>query len=146
MNDTMVTLCGRLGGDVTLRQAGGVPVANFRVATTPRRFNKATQAWSDGDTQWYTATAWRQLAENCAESLRRGDPIVLHGRLSANTWTNRDGEDVTTMDVEVVFCGHDLSRGVTQFLRNPRATHDHEVSHDAGSAGEAGQAAQETAA
>ena len=120
MNDTTITLTGWLGGDVNLRDANGVPVAGFRVATTPRRYNRRTDEWVDGDTQWYSVTAWRQLGQNCAESLRRGDPVVIHGRLTAETWKNKAGLEVTSMEVEATFVGHDLGRGVSRFTRNPR--------------------------
>lgn len=120
MNDTRVTLTGWLGGDVTLREAAGVPVATFRVAQTPRRYNRKNDEWVDADTQWFTVTVWRQLAENCAESLRRGDPVVLHGRLSAETWTNKGGMQVTSMEIEATFVGHDLARGVSRFERRNR--------------------------
>lgn len=120
MFDTQITLTGWIGGDVTLRDANGVPVAGFRVATTPRRYDKKTEEWVDGDTQWYSVTAWRQLAENCSASLRRGDPVVLHGRMSAQTWTNKAGIEVTAMEVEATFVGHDLARGVSTFTRNPK--------------------------
>jgi single-strand DNA-binding protein len=117
MNETFVTLSGWLGGDVTLRDAGGVPVANFRVASTPRRYVRKTDSWEDGDTQWYSVNAWRALAENCDGSLRRGDPVVVHGKLSAHVWTNKAGLEVTTFEVEAAFVGHDLNRGTTEFSR-----------------------------
>jgi single-strand DNA-binding protein len=117
MNETYVTLSGWLGGDVTLRDANGVPVANFRVASTPRRYVRKTDSWEDGDTQWYSVNAWRALAENCDRSLRRGDPVVVHGKLSAHAWTNKAGLEVTTFEVEAAFVGHDLNRGTTEFHR-----------------------------
>lgn len=120
MNDTQITLAGWLGGDVAVREVNGMTVASFRVATTPRHFSRRTQEWVDGDTQWYAVTAWRQLADNCAASLRRGDPVVLHGRLTAQTWTSKAGVEVTSMEVEALLVGHDLSRGVARFERNPR--------------------------
>jgi single-strand DNA-binding protein len=122
MNETFVTLSGWLGGDVTVRQAGGVPVAHFRVASTPRRYVRKTQTWEDGDTQWYSVSAWRALAENCEQSLRRGDPVVVHGRLSTRLWTNRSGVDVTTFEIDAAFVGHDLSRGTSSFRRRKLAT------------------------
>ncbi|WP_310964255.1 single-stranded DNA-binding protein [Nocardioides terrisoli] len=121
MNDTQITLAGWLGTEVTSRDASGTPVASFRVATTPRRFDKKSGEWVDGDTQWYSVTAWRQLAENCTVSLHRGDPVVVHGRLTAESWTNRAGITVTSMEVEATFVGHDLGRGTTTFVRNPRS-------------------------
>jgi single-strand DNA-binding protein len=117
MNETFVTLSGWLGGDVTLRQAAGVPVASFRVASTPRRYQRKTESWEDGDTQWYSVNAWRTLAENCERSLRRGDPVVVHGKLSAHVWTNKAGLEVTTFEVEAAFVGHDLNRGTSVFQR-----------------------------
>lgn len=117
MNETYVTLCGWLGGDVTLREAGGAPVATFRVASTPRRFQRRTGTWEDGDTQWYRVNAWRALAENCDRSLRRGDPVVVHGKLSARVWTSKAGVEVTTFEVEAAFVGHDLNRGTSAFQR-----------------------------
>ena len=120
MNETLVTLQGWLGTDVTLRQAGDTPVASFRVACTPRRYQKKTDEWVDGDTQWFTVNAWRALAEHCERSLRRGDPVVVHGRLNAQLWTNSAGMEVTSYDVEAVFVGHDLNRGTSTFLRPPR--------------------------
>jgi len=120
MNETMVTLQGWVGGDVVSRQAGDSVVTNFRVASTPRRFQKKTGEWIDGDTQWYAVSAWRSLAENCAVSLRRGDPVVVHGRLSASLWKNSAGIEVTSFEVEASFVGHDLNRGTSVFTRPPR--------------------------
>ncbi|HEX3221135.1 MAG TPA: single-stranded DNA-binding protein [Nocardioides sp.] len=117
MNETYVTLSGWLGADVTLREAGGVPVASFRVASTPRRYQRKTGSWEDGDTQWYRVNAWRALAENCDRSLRRGDPVVVHGKLSAHVWTTKAGMEVTTFEVEASFVGHDLNRGTSTFER-----------------------------
>ena len=122
MNETVVTLQGWLGGDVICREVGEAVVANFRVACTPRRYQKKTDEWVDGDTQWYTVNAWRALAENCGQSLRRGDPVVVHGKLNAQTWTNSAGIEVTSFEVEALFVGHDLNRGSSQFTRTVRAT------------------------
>ena len=121
MNETFVTLTGWLGGDVTVREAGGVPVAHFRVATTPRRYVRKTDSWEDGDTQWYAVNAWRALAENCERSLRRGEPVVVHGKLSVSVWTNKAGLEVTTFEVEAAFVGHDLNRGTSAFQRRKLA-------------------------
>jgi len=117
MNETFVTLSGWLGGDVSVRDAAGVPVASFRVASTPRRYQRKTDSWEDGDTQWYTVNAWRALAENCDRSLRRGDPVVVHGKLTAQVWTNKAGLEVTSFEVEAAFVGHDLNRGTSEFHR-----------------------------
>lgn len=120
MNESLITLSGWLGSDVTLRSAGDVPVASFRLACTPRRFNRRTENWSDGATQWYTVNVWRQLAENCAASLRRGDPVVVHGRLEVKLWVNADNIEVTSYEIDAAHLGHDLARGTSAFTRNAR--------------------------
>jgi single-strand DNA-binding protein len=137
MNETLVTLQGWLGTDVTLRQAGETPVARFRVACTPRRYQKKTDEWVDGATQWFSVNAWRALAEHCEQSLHRGDPVVVHGRLNAQVWSNSAGMEVTSYDVEAVVVGHDLNRGTSTFLRPPRPLGE---GADPGAAGEGDEA------
>lgn len=117
LNETMVTLQGHVGGDVELRQAGESPVANIRVAATPRHYRRRTQEWVDGETQWYTVNAWRQLGEHCAQSLQRGDAVVVHGRLHARSYVNKNGVEVTAQEVEALVVGHDLNRGTSSFVR-----------------------------
>ena len=124
MNESLITLHGWLGSDVTLRRAGDVPVASFRVACTPRRYNRRTENWSDGATQWYTVNVWRQLAENCATSLHRGDPVVVHGRLDLRVWVNAENVEVSGLEIEATHIGHDLARGTSQFTRAPRREQD----------------------
>lgn len=120
MSDSTITVRGWLGADVTLRQVGDVSVASFRLACTPRRFNRRTESWSDGLTQWYTVSAWRGLADNCAASLRRGDPVVVHGRLETRTYVNANDVEVVSFEIDAVHVGHDLSRGTTVFTRAQR--------------------------
>ena len=124
MNETMVTLQGNLGNDVTVRQAGDARVATFRVACTPRRYQKKTDEWVDGDTQWYTVNAWRGLADTCEQSLRRGDPVFVHGRLNAQVWSNSAGIEVTSLEVDAIVVGHDLGRGTSAFTRTTRPQSD----------------------
>src|SRR3954454_7715152 len=131
MNETHVTLSGWLGGDVALRDAAGVPVASFRVASTPRRYVRKTDTWEDGDTQWNAVNAWRALAENCETSLRRGDPVVVHGKLTASVWTNKAGLEVTSFEVEASFVGHDLNRGTSAFQRRKLAVAPEPSAEDA---------------
>ena len=117
MNESMVTFQGWLGGDVRSHQAGGTTVARFRVASTPRRLNRSTGEWHDGPTQWYSVSAWRALGEHCAASLRRGDPVVVHGRLTQSSWVNQEGVEMTSLEVDASFVGHDLNRGTSDFTR-----------------------------
>ena len=116
MNETYVTLRGWLGADVRHRLAGDTPVADFRLGVTARYYDAKQSAWVDGTTQWYTVKAWRQLADHCRDSLRRSDPVVVHGRLSQSTWV-KDGVERTSLEVTAVSVGHDLSHGTSQFRR-----------------------------
>lgn len=120
MTESTITLQGFVGADPVMRTAGGHVVANFRVACTPRRLNRATGEWGDGATQWYTVNAWRRLGENVSRSLRKGDAVVVHGRLSARTYVNKDGLEVSTFEIEAGVIGHDLNRGLTHLIKNDR--------------------------
>src|ERR671921_251185 len=120
MPDTFVTLQGWVGGDVTYRTPKDIPVATFRVACTPRV--RKNGEWADGETTWYTVTAWRSLAENVRESINRGEAVVVHGRLRSQTWVRGDGQpDVSTLQVEASFVGHDLTKGTSAFLKMRRS-------------------------
>ena len=144
MNESLITLQGRVGSDVSLRRAGDADVASFRLACTPRRYQRKTDSWVDADTQWFTVSAWRGLAENCDRSLRRGDAVVIHGRLNAQTWVNKAGVEVTTFEIDAVFVGHDLTKGTSVFTRPPREAHGPDGGEEVGvttSADQAGAAA-----
>ena len=119
MHDTLVTLQGNLGGDVRLHETAESQVANFRVGSTPRWVDRKTGAWVDGTTVWYAVSAWRGLARNCADSLRRGDPVVVHGRLSTRSYVNNNGVEVSDLEVTATFVGHDLTRGRSAFTKVP---------------------------
>ncbi|WP_435742414.1 single-stranded DNA-binding protein [Nocardioides sp. SYSU DS0663] len=120
LNETVVTLQGWVGGDVSLRQAGEAQVASFRLGSTPRRFSRRSGEWVDGETQWFTVNAWRGLAENVAASVHRGDPVVVHGRMNASTWVSNTGVEVISLEVDATFVGHDLARGTSVFTKTPR--------------------------
>lgn len=115
MNETYVTFTGWLGTDVTVREAGGQHVASFRVGSTPRRFKDGE--WHNGATVWYQVKAWRRLATHAAQSLRRGDPVVVHGRLTADVWTREDGVSVTQYVVVATSLGHDLNHGTSLYTK-----------------------------
>lgn len=120
MSDCTITIRGWLGADVDVREAAGVRVASFRLACTPRKFNRRTETWSDGETQWYTVTCWRGLADNVARSLRRGDPVVVHGRLEVRRYVNSNDVEVVAHEIDALHVGHDLSRGTSVFTRSPK--------------------------
>ena len=76
--------------------------------------------------------------------MRRGDPVVVHGRLTVNTWTNQQGVEVSSLEIEAIHVGHDLTRGTSAFTRTPRPTAV--ASNEPGEAGEAGEAEEAVAA
>lgn len=119
MNDTQITFCGWVGSDVTLAEiAPGLPVATFRVGTTPRRFRNGQ--WEDGPTSWFTVKAWRRLAEHVHTSVANGDPVVVQGRLVADVWKREDGTSSTRYVVVAQAVGHDLNLGTGLFTRSAR--------------------------
>ena len=88
MHDT-VTIVGNVATDPTLgRTASGIPVTNFRLASTHRRFDDATQTWIDVATNWYSVAAFRQLAEHAKVTLRSGDSVIVTGRMKIRAWEN----------------------------------------------------------
>ena len=128
MSDTFVTFHGWVGNEVTHRTAGGVSVVNFRVASTPRIKRKGE--WMDGETTWYSVAAWRALADNVNESVKKGDAVIVHGRLRSETWKREDGQHTTTLLVEASLVGHDLYRGTSVFLRTNRPERQESDPHD----------------
>ena len=116
--DAHVNLTGNVGGDVEYRN-NSVPVASFRLACTPRI--RKNGEWVDGPTTWLTVTCFRGLATNVAGSLRRGDPVLVSGRLRTNTW-HKDGIDHERMVLEATSVGHDLTWGTSAFRRAARTT------------------------
>jgi single-strand DNA-binding protein len=118
MNDTHITLHGWVGGEVRHRDVKGVSVSTLRVGVTPRV--RRNGEWADGETTWYTVTAWRALADRVRDSVNVGDAVIVHGRLSTRTWTDDKGQQVTTLEVEAVYMGHDMSRGTSTFHKAER--------------------------
>ena len=116
--DNIVTVCGNLVADPRYRRTDdGLDICSFRIGATPRRFDRATQAWVDGPTSWFSVTAWRALATNCAASLRRGERVVVQGRLRTRDWTSDEGRTGTSVEIDALAVGHDLTWGTTSFTR-----------------------------
>ncbi|MCM3778939.1 single-stranded DNA-binding protein [Microbacterium hydrocarbonoxydans] len=117
MQDT-VTIIGNVATDPTQgRTAGGVPVTNFRLASTHRRFDEATQTWIDVGTNWYSVAAFRHLAENVKASLRAGDSVIVTGRMKIRAWEN-NGKQGTSVDIDADAVGHDLRWGTTAYRKS----------------------------
>ena len=119
MNETFVTFQGWVGNEVVHRETPQGNVANLRVGSTPR-IRKRSGEWVDGQTSWFSVTCWRGLADNVRDSIRKGDPVFVHGRLRTDVWEREDGQTSVTYVVEATTVGHDLTRGTASFLRSTR--------------------------
>ncbi len=93
------------------------PVTEIRVGSTPRRLNRATGEWEDGDTSYYTVKCWRRLAVNVKSSLRKGDMVIIRGKFVTRTWVDDQQRTRMQMQVEADSVGHDLSFGWSHFNR-----------------------------
>ena len=97
-----VTVVGNLGADPELRYTqGGVAVVSVNVGSTPRTYNRNTSQWEDGETVWVRCTAWREVAENVAQSLTKGTRVVVTGRLKApSAYQTASGEARASLELE----------------------------------------------
>ena len=117
MHEPFITVVGNLAAAPVLRTPGGTPVASFRIAATPRKQDKASGDWGDGQTIWFGVAAWRALGEHCADSLKKGDKVIVSGRLTANTWTDPEGNERSGLEIDAQSVGLDLSRGPAVMLK-----------------------------
>lgn len=119
--ETQITLVGNLVDDPELRfTPSGAAVANFRVASTPRNFDKASGEWKDGESMFLTCTVWRQYAENVAESLQRGMRVIVQGRLKQRSYETREGEKRTVYEIDVDEVGPALRSATAKVTKTQR--------------------------
>jgi single-strand DNA-binding protein len=120
--DTTITMIGNLVDDPELRfTPSGAAVAKFRVASTPRYLDKATNEWKDGESLFLQCQIWRQAAENVAESLTKGMRVILSGRLKQRSYETKEGEKRTVFEVEVDEVGPSLRNATAKVTRTQRA-------------------------
>ena len=118
VSEPLITVVGNVAGPPRQRTTpAGVPVADFRIAATPRRQDRAAGTWSDGETMWFGVTAWRALGEHCATSLKKGDRVVVQGRLTTRVWETEGGERRSSLEVEASSVGLELSRAAATSVR-----------------------------
>ncbi|MER7173396.1 single-stranded DNA-binding protein [Streptomyces mesophilus] len=122
MNETLVTVVGNVATAPVTRVTANGAMVRFRLASTARYYDRTTQDWRDGHTNFLTVFAWRGLAENVASSVSLGDPVVIQGRLKVKQESGVSGtQSVLGVDIEALALGHDLSRGTAAFRRVSRA-------------------------
>lgn len=122
-NETVLTIVGNLTAEPELRFTNsGLPVASFTVASTPRTFDKQTGEWKDGDALFMRCSAWRDLAENVAESLTKGTRVVVQGRLKQNSYTDKEGNQRISIELQVDEIGPSLRYATAKPVRANRST------------------------
>jgi single-strand DNA-binding protein len=120
--DSHVDLAGFVASEPSFKRLeNGTSTAKLRVAYTERRFSRESGEWADGPTSFVTVLCWRTLADNVAISLRKGEPVVVRGRLRVREYSGKDGSPRIAVEVDASSVGHDLSRGVAHFSRTRRA-------------------------
>jgi len=120
--ETVITVVGNLVDDPELRfTPSGAAVANFRIASTPRTFDRQTNEWKDGDALFLTCSVWRQAAENVAESLQKGMRVVVQGRLKSRQYETREGEKRTVFEIDVDEVGPSLRYATAKVTRTQRS-------------------------
>ena len=119
--DTIITIVGNLTADPELRFVpSGAAVASFTVASTPRTFDRQAGEWKNAETLFMPCQAWRQMAENIAESLTKGTRVIVQGRLTQRSYTTREGEQRTVVEMQVDEIGPSLRYAKAQVTRQPR--------------------------
>jgi single-strand DNA-binding protein len=98
-------------------KSAGTPVTKIRVGSTPRRLDRVTGEWQDGETSYYNVRCWRKLAENVAGCLRKGDMILVRGKFHTRTWVDEQQHTRIELEIEADSVGHDMSFGWSHFNR-----------------------------
>ncbi|WP_030238032.1 single-stranded DNA-binding protein [Streptomyces sp. NRRL S-350] len=120
--ETLITLTGNLVDDPELRfTPSGAAVAKFRIASTPRTFDRQTNEWQDGESLFLTCNVWRQSAENVAESLQRGMRVIVQGFLKQRSYETKEGEKRSVFEVEVQDVGPSLRGATAKVTRSQRS-------------------------
>ncbi|WIA99722.1 single-stranded DNA-binding protein [Curtobacterium sp. MCBA15_012] len=119
--ETVITVVGNLTADPELRYTqNGLAVVNFTIASTPRTLNRQTNEWVDGDALFLRASAWREFAEHIAGSLTKGARVIAQGRLRQRSYQDRDGQQRTSIELEVDEIGPSLRYATAQVVRAAR--------------------------
>lgn len=119
--ETIITVVGNLTGPVDLKfTPSGAAVAGFTIASTARVFDKKSNEWKDGEPLFLRCTAWRQMAENAAESLEKGTRVIVHGRLHQRSYEGRDGSRQTSTELEIEEIGPSLKFATAKAVKAGR--------------------------
>lgn len=118
MNELTITITGWAATTPTVRlSTQGIEMSSFRLASTPRYFDRAAGAWTDGRTEWFTVRCFRSSAVTVAQSVKKGEPVIVTGKLRTHEWTTNDGLDRVDLQIDATGVGHDLTRGISTFSK-----------------------------
>ena len=138
-NDVTITIIGNLTADPELRfTPSGAAVADFTIASTPRRFDKNANEWRDGETLFMRCSIWREAAENVAESLRKGMRVIAVGNLVQRSYDDRDGNKRTVVELQVEEVGPSLRKAKAVVTRTGQAGNAPQRSQEAAGGAYAG--------
>ena len=120
MYGTNITVVGNVVDEVVNKPtSSGLSRASFRIASTQRRRDRESGQWVDGHKFFINVTAWREMAENVAASVRKGDPVIVSGRIFSRQYV-RDESNHVAYELDPDAIGHDLSRGTSTFTKRRR--------------------------
>jgi len=121
MSNSTITIVGTVASAPRVVTAqSGVSICSFRLASGERRYDRVQQKWVDGDTSWFGVTAFRALADHALESFRKGERVIVHGRLRVREWENGERSG-TSAEIDADALGHDLRWGVSRFEKRSGA-------------------------
>ena len=128
-----VTLVGYVAQEPSIRTTKtGKTVTDLRVGITPRYRDQATGEWRDGQSSYFTVSCWDRLANHVRASMHKGEPVLVRGRFRTGTYEDKDGRPRTETRITADVVGHDLSRGVANYIRH----RPNQAAADAGATGE----------
>ena len=121
-HEAPVYLSGFMVNDPKFKKVGDdVSSVKLRIAYTARWRNRETGEWADGATTFVNVQCWRQLADNVATCLRKGEPVLVMGRLRIRSYNDAEGKTRSLVEIEASSVGHDLTRGTAHFSRAYRS-------------------------
>ena len=121
--ETVITVIGNLTDDPELKfTPSGAAVANFTVASTPRTLDRQTNEWKDGNALFIRCSVWRQIAENVAESLQKGQQVIVHGALNVRNYERQDGSKGTSVEMNVYEVGPSLRFATAKVTKATRSS------------------------
>ena len=123
MNEPTTTLVGNLVADPELRYTpNGAAVCNFKVAQTPRTFDKQSNEWKDGEAIFMPCSIWREAAENVRESFKRGDRVIVTGRLKSRSYETKEGDKRTIIELDAEEVGASVKYATATIKRAEKSS------------------------